>query len=136
MFYRISEIEGIGLGHALKLEKAGITSTQHLLEKTRDTQARAQLSGITGIRDVLLNKWAAIADLMRVKGIGKQYSELLFAVGVDGTKKLREAKPDELLRKMVEHNRVRRLSGNVPKLADVEQWMNEVRTQEPVPVKK
>src|SRR5205085_10389297 len=53
MFYRISDIEGIGLSHALKLEKARITTTQHLLEKARDPQARARLVDTTGIRDVL-----------------------------------------------------------------------------------
>ena len=136
MFYRISDIEGIGLSHALKLEKARITTTQHLLEKARDPQARARLADTTGIRDALISKWVAMADLMQVKGIGRQYSELLFAAGVDSTKKLLESKPNELLRKMVEHNKAQRLSGRVPKLADIEQWMNELRPQEPVPVRR
>ena len=136
MFYRISDIEGIGLSHALKLEKARITTTQHLLEKARDPQARARLVDTTGIRDVLISKWVAMADLMQVKGIGRQYSELLFAAGVDSTKKLLESKPDELFRKMVEHNKSQRLSGRVPKLADIEQWMNEMRPREPVPARR
>ena len=136
MFYRISEIEGVGLSHAHKLEKAGITTTQHLIEKARDVQARTRLAAITGISDVLLNKWVAMADLMRVKGIGKQYSVLLFAAGVDSRMRLRESKPDELLRKMVEQNKAQRLSGSVPKLTDVEQWMNELRTPELAPVRK
>ena len=136
MFYRISELEGVGLSHALKLEKAGITTTEHLLEKARDAQARTRLAASAGISDVLLNKWVAMADLMRVKGIGKQYSELLFAAGVDSAKRLRESKPDELLRKMVEQNKAQRLSGSIPKLTDVEQWMNELRTPEFAPVRK
>ena len=136
MVYRISEIEGVGLNHAQKLEKAGITTTEHLLEKSRDTQARTRLAASTGISDVLLNKWVAMADLMRVKGIGKQYSELLFAAGVDSAKRLRESKPDELLRKMVEQNKAQRLSGSIPKLTNVEQWMNELRTPEFASVRK
>ena len=136
MVYRISEIEGVGLNHAQKFEKAGITTTEHLLEKSRDTQARTRLAASTGIREVLLNKWMAMADLLRVKGIGKHYSELLFAAGVDSTKKLLECKPEELLRKMVEQNKAKKLSGGLPKLTAVEEWVSELRTPQFAPAKK
>jgi predicted flap endonuclease-1-like 5' DNA nuclease len=128
MFYRIADIEGISMDYAKKLEKAGITTTEHLLAKAHDVAARERLAVQTGVGDKYLTEWVAVADLMRVKGIGRQYSELLMAVGVNSTTKLLAIKPEELLRKMEEYRKARKLVGGVPKLAEVEQWQNELRT--------
>jgi hypothetical protein len=68
-----------------------------------------------------------MANLMRVKGIGRQYSELLLAVGVDSAPKLVAMQPKELVRLMDERKKARKLVGGVPKLAEVEQWQNELR---------
>jgi len=128
MFYRITDIEGISMDYAKKLEKAGITTTEHLLSKAHDAKARERLAVQTGVGEKYLTQWVAVADLMRVKGIGRQYSELLMAVGVDSTPKLLATKPPELVRLMEEHKKARKLVGGVPKLAEVEQWLNELRT--------
>ena len=127
MFYKIMDIEGIAAEYVRKLEKAGITTTEHLLDKARDAKARDRLAVQTGIGVKYLAKWTGMADLMRVKGIGRQYSELLVAVGVDSTEKLITFKPDELIRMMVEKKKARKLTGGVPKLTDVEQWLDELR---------
>jgi len=127
MFYRIADIEGIGVDYARKLEKAGVTTTEHLLAKAHDPKARGLLAAQTGIGEKFLAQWVAMANLMRVKGIGRQYSELLLAVGVDSTSKLLAAKPQELVRLMDEQQKARKLVGGVPKLAEVEQWQNELR---------
>jgi hypothetical protein len=128
MFYKIMEIEGIAAEYVRKLEKAGITTTEHLLDKAGDAKDRAKLAVSTGIGEKYLAKWTAMADLMRVKGIGRQYSELLVAVGVDSREKLSAFKPDELILKINEQKKAKKLSGGVPKLTDVEQWLNELRT--------
>lgn len=128
MFYRIMDIEGISADYAKKLEKVGITTTEHLLAKGHDAKARGQLAVQTGIGEKFLTQWVGIADLMRVKGIGRQYGELLMEVGVDSTQKLLTVKPQELLRLMEEYKKARKLVGGVPKLAEVEQWQNELRT--------
>jgi predicted RecB family nuclease len=127
MFYKILEIEGIAPEHMRKLEKAGITTTEHLLAQAGDAKARERLAVSTGIGEKSLAKWAAMADLMRVKGIGQQYSELLVAVGVNSTEKLLTFKPDVLVHMMNEQKRTKKLSGGVPKLAVVEQWMDSLR---------
>ncbi len=38
-------------------------------------------------------KWANMADLMRIRGVGEEYSELLEAAGVDTVKELKTASP-------------------------------------------
>lgn len=127
MFYKIMEIDGIAAEYVRKLEKAGITTTEHLLAKAGDAKAREQLAVRTGIGEKHLAKWTGMADLMRVRGIGRQYSELLLAVGVNSTEKLTTFTPDELIRMMNEQKKAKKLSGGVPRLADVEQWQNELR---------
>jgi predicted RecB family nuclease len=126
MFYKILQIESIAPEYMRKLEKAGITTTEHLLAMAGNAKARERLAVSTGIGEKPLAKWVAMADLMRVKGIGQQYSELLVAVGVDSTEKLLTFKPDQLVHMMEEHKKTKRLSGGVPKLTDVEQWMDSL----------
>jgi predicted flap endonuclease-1-like 5' DNA nuclease len=127
MFYRIREIEEISADYARKLEKAGITTTEHLLAKGSDAKARGQLALETGVGEKHLTRWVALADLMRIKGVGSQYGELLMAIGVESTNKLLAMKPQELLRLMEEYKKTKKLVGGVPKLAEVEQWLNELR---------
>lgn len=128
MFYRIADIERIGTEYARKLEQAGITSTEHLLSRAHDAKARGRLAAETGIGEKYLTQWVAMADLMRVKGIGRQYGELLMAIGVDSGHKLLTMTARELVRQMEEHRKAKKLVGGVPKLVEVEQWQDALRT--------
>ncbi len=96
VFDRITDIEGTSAENARKLEKAGITTTEHLLAKAHDPKDRGRLAHQADIAEKFLGQWAAMADLMHVKGIGRQYSELLQAVGVDPSQKLLTTDPREL----------------------------------------
>jgi predicted flap endonuclease-1-like 5' DNA nuclease len=128
MFYRIKDIEGISVDYARTLEKAGITTTEHLLSKAHDPKARGQLAVQTGIGEKHLARWLAMADLMRIRGVGRQYGELLMAIGVDSGPKLLTMTPRELVRQMEEHRKAKRLVGGTPKLVEVERWQDELRT--------
>ena len=130
MYYKFTEIEGIGPDFVLKLQKADITTTEHLLEKARDPKRRSQLSGVTAISEPLLAKWVAMADLMRLKGLTKPYSDLLLASGVDSTEKLRTFQAQDLVHRMDEQNKTKNLVPRVPTVTEVEQWLNELRTPE------
>lgn len=127
MFYKIMEIDSIAPEYMRKLERVGITTTEHLLARARDAKARAQLAVSTGIGEKYLAKWSAMADLMRVRGIGRQYGELLLAVGVDSTDKLLTLEPNELIRMMTDQKRAKKSSSGVPKVTDVQQWQDELR---------
>ena len=130
MFYKITEIEGVGPEFVKKFEKVGITTTEQLLKLARDPRERTQLAARADINETLLTKWTSMADLMRLKGVGKQYSELLVTVGVDSVNKLHDVKPEDLLRKMEEVNKVKNLARALPKVTDVEEWKREVRAPE------
>ena len=128
--YKIEEIEGIGKVFAGKLNEVGITTTSGLLKSCSDPKGRRALAEKTGIDAERLLKWANMADLMRVKGIGKQYAELLEASGVDTVKELKNRNAANLAVKMAEVNEAKKLTRRVPTENQVTTWVAEAKTLE------
>jgi predicted flap endonuclease-1-like 5' DNA nuclease len=85
---RIEEVEGIGTAYAQKLAAAGITSTDDLLEQGAKPGGRRSIEAATGIDGDLILEWVNHVDLMRIKGVGSEYSDLLEAAGVDSPAEL------------------------------------------------
>jgi len=85
---RIDEIEGIGPAHGAKLADAGVNTTEELLERGAKPGGRDKLAEATGISGKLILEWANHADLMRLDGVGSEYSDLLEAAGVDSPAEL------------------------------------------------
>ena len=79
---KISQIEGIGPAYADKLKLAGVRTVEGLLKQGSTPQGRQQLEMTTGIGHEVILQWVNHADLMRVKGVGSEYSDLLEAAGV------------------------------------------------------
>lgn len=93
---KLIDVEGIGPVHAEKLKSAGAETTKDLLKLAKTPAARKKLAEATGIGGALILKWANHADLMRIKGIGGEYAELLEKVGVDTVKELAKRNADNL----------------------------------------
>jgi predicted flap endonuclease-1-like 5' DNA nuclease len=85
---KIEEVEGIGAVYAAKLGAAGVSSTDDLLEKGAKPAGRAALEEATGISHDQILEWVNHVDLMRIKGVGSEYSDLLEAAGVDSPPEL------------------------------------------------
>ena len=73
-----------------------------------------------------------MADLMRVSGVGSEYSELLEAAGVDTVKELRNRNAENLAAKMAEVNEQKKLTRAVPSQKVVEGWVEQAKTMEPL----
>lgn len=131
MSYKIDEIEGIGSSYAEKLGAAGLSTTDHLLEKAASKQGRQALAGATGISESLILKWANHADLFRIKGIAGQFAELLEAAGVDTVKEFRTRNAENLHEKLEAVNAEKHLVGRVPSLDALKDMIEEAKTTEP-----
>lgn len=129
--YKIQEIEGIGKTMGVKLEGVGIMTTSALLKACADPKGRDALAEKTGIPADRLLKWTNLADLMRIKGIGTQYSELLEASGVDTVKELKTRRPDNLAAKMAEVNEQKKLTRAVPTEKMVAGWVTQAKALPP-----
>lgn len=123
MIYKIVDIEGIGPVYAEKLVAAGIDNTEKLLEKCSKPAGRKALEEETGISGKLILTWTNHCDLMRIDGIGPQFSELLEAAGVDTVKELKHRKPENLQPKLEEINEEKHLVRRVPALKEVEKMI-------------
>ena len=131
MSYNIEEIEGIGPAYAEKLAGASIATTNDLLERCGTAKGRRDVSEETGLSEVQLLKWANLADLMRISGVGPQYSELLEGAGVDTVKELRNRIHQNLAEKMKEVNEAKRLAKASPPAATVAKWVEQAKSLEP-----
>jgi predicted flap endonuclease-1-like 5' DNA nuclease len=131
MAYGIEEIEGIGPAYAKKLAAARIETTDDLLKLCGNAQGRKLVAETTGVGESTLLKWSNLADLMRVSGIGPQYSELLEAAGVDTIKELATRNAENLAAKMKEVNEAKKLARTSPSSKVVEDWVAAARKMQP-----
>ncbi len=129
---KIETIEGIGPAYAKKLRANGIKTTEGLLKKGADKKGRAAIAEASKIDETLILNWVNRADLMRVKGVGEEYSDLLEAAGVDTVKELRNRKPANLHAKMLEVNAAKKLARRPPSVSMVERWVAAAKELPPV----
>lgn len=125
--YKIEEIEGIGPAIGEKLREAGVKTTDALLSGTTTKKQRADLAASTGISDKLILKFANMADLFRIKGVGQEFAQLLEAAGVDTVPELAQRRADNLTAKMEEVNEAKKLTRRTPSLKEVEGWVAEAK---------
>ena len=71
------------------------------------------------------------ADLARVKGIGKVFSDLLENAGVDTVKELSKRKPENLVASMAEANGRLQLAKRNATLAEVTNWVSQAKALPP-----
>ena len=128
----VETIEGIGPVYAAKLKAVGIDYVSDLLQAGASRKGREDLVEKTAISSVLVLKWVNMADLMRISGIGEEYSELLEAAGVDTVKELRNRNPENLYQAMLEANQQRSMVRRVPHLSEVQSWVEQAKQLEPV----
>jgi hypothetical protein len=127
MSYPITDIEGIDGDVAAVLKSAGIRSTDRLLEAARTVRGRKTLSAKTGFEEKQLLCWANVADRMRIKGISKEYAELLQAAGVDTVKELKYRNPLNLAKAMADANKRRKVVRLLPSEKVVKRWIENAR---------
>jgi predicted flap endonuclease-1-like 5' DNA nuclease len=127
----IETIEGIGPTYGKKLRSAGVRSTGALLKRGSTPKGRAELAAATGFSSHQILEWANRADLMRVRGVGEEYSDLLEAAGVDTVKELRNRNAKNLTEAMANTNAKKKLVRRIPSQSMVERWVAHAKTLPP-----
>lgn len=128
----IQTIEGVGASHAKKLAKAGIRTCEGLLKQCCDKKGRKATAKESGFSESTLLKWANFADLMRIKGVGEEYSELLECAGVDTVKELKMRRADNLAEALAKANARKKLVRRVPGEKVVAGWIRHAKRLKPV----
>jgi len=128
--YPIEKIEGIGKVYGAKLRAAGIKDTGTLLKACAKPKDRETLATSTGLSGKLILKWANRADLMRVKGVGEEYADLLEAAGVDTVPELAQRKAENLHAALMKTQGSKQLVRQPPALKTVEGWIAAAKAME------
>jgi predicted flap endonuclease-1-like 5' DNA nuclease len=122
---KLETIEGIGLVYAEKLRAADIRTVEALLRAGATPEGRKEVAERAGIGDEYIMDWVNRADLMRVRGVGEEYSDLLEKAGVDTVIELAQRNPDNLYKKLLEVNAEKRLVRRLPNRGMVARWVEE-----------
>ena len=124
---KIIEIEGVGEKYAQTLEKAGFPNVKDLIPlKWREIKDLAEK---TSISLKLIEKFQDIAELMIIKGVGPEYSELLNRIGIDSTRELAYRNPQKTLDKVVEFDKKKpNVIRKIPRVEDLTDWIEEAKS--------
>lgn len=132
MSTKIETIEGIGPKAAQAFAEADIQTVEDLLERGASEKGRGKLAEATGISEKKILTFVNMADLMRIKGVGGEYAELLQASGVDTVKELARRNADNLAEKIAEVNAEKELVRNVAGAKTVAGWVEQAKELDPV----
>ena len=125
---KLSDIEGIGEIYAEKLNSAGVTTIEKLLEMGAEKKGRGAIAEQTGISEKQILNWVNRADLSRVKGVSTQYADLLEFAGVDTVPELAQRNAANLHVKMSEVNEERQLVRQLPSESQVAEWVEQAKS--------
>ena len=124
---KVEEIEGIGYAYSRRLNKAGINTTDELLDAGGTKQGRKELSEKTGVSETIILEWVNKADLFRIRGIGEEYSDLLKEAGVSTVVQLARRNPENLCEALVGVNEAKNLVQRTPTLNQVKDWIEQAK---------
>ncbi len=127
MSYPLKDLDGCFGEVAAALKAVGVRSTDTLLKRAKDPKGRKELAAQTGISERQLLCWANACDRMRIKGMGKEYAELLQAAGVDTVKELKYRNPSNLAKAMADANKKRKLVQLLPSEKVVIRWIDAAK---------
>lgn len=121
----IDTIEGLGIKDGRKLRKAGLRTTDKLLKVCAERRGRRALARKLDIPEKKILRWVNRADIMRVKGIGREYADLLEHVGVDTVGELGRRNAANLHDAIVSANGSKRWVRRLPTTGMVETWVQQ-----------
>ena len=125
---KIEDVEGIGPSYAAKLKAAGINTTDDMLMAGATSTSRDKVADMTGISGKLILEWTNHVDLMRIPGVGSEYSDLLEAAGVDSPAELAQRNAKNLAQTFQELDAARPDTvRRVPSQTTIEGWIVDAK---------
>ncbi len=123
----INSINGMSHQEATSLRRARVRTTSTFLQIAASRSGRALLAKETGISSPKLLHWAKRAELMKVKNLGRDYADLLEAVGVDSVSDLRRRNSNSLHEVITKVNNKSQIVDRWPSEKRVDGWIEEAK---------
>lgn len=128
----IETIEGIGTGFGAKLKADGIKSTEALLELCATDEGISRVCRCVDLDENTVRNWGTMADLIRIKGLGGQWAELLWRSGVTSVQDLATRDLEPLRARMKEVNESEHRVAEMPGEHRVSEFLKEAARLTPV----
>jgi len=122
----------IAAADAEKLQKAGVGTTEDLLNKAAKPKDRKALAKAAGIPADRLTALARHCDLLRIKGIGPEMVLLLEAAGVKSAADLAKKEPAALDAAATKANKEKKISEKPPTEPQYQDWIEQAKKLPPV----
>jgi len=110
-----------------KLHKAGIETTEQLLDKASKSKDRKALAKASGVKPAELLTLARRCDLLRLKGVGSEMVLLLEAAGVKTTAALGKQTPAGLMESITKANQAKKITEKPPTEPQVGDWIGQAQ---------
>jgi predicted flap endonuclease-1-like 5' DNA nuclease len=124
----LKNLPGLSADNQHLLHQHGIDTTAQLFHKTQTPAQRHTLATTLKIHPQYVEKWAALANLARVPGVGCQYCGLLLHAGISSTQILAQASLPRLHRQVLKlHVATLQRQDLCPSLGEVSQWIQQAR---------
>ena len=112
---------------AEKLQKAGIKTTEELLDKTAKSKDRKALAKSAGLPAPELLTLARRCDLLRIKGVGSEMVLLLEASGVKTAADLAKKDVAGLAAAVASANQAKKITEKPPADPQLQYWIDEAK---------
>ncbi len=124
----LTTIKGVGRKIAALFQKTTeVDSIEALVRAGATSKGRADLAAATGKPKYLILRWVQLSDLMRVDGVGEDYSALLWRAGVTSAPELAQQNPDGLLKILENSNRRLNVVNRLPAADRVKSWIEQAQ---------
>ena len=112
---------------AEKLHKAGVETTEQLLDKAAKSKDRKALAKTSGLKPAVLLDLARRCDLLRLKGVGSEMVLLLEAAGVKTTAALGKQTAAGLMENITKANKASKITEKPPTEPQVGDWIGQAQ---------
>ena len=128
----IETIEGIGAGFGKRLKADGVDTTEKLLQLCTTDDGIAQVCKCVDLDADTVRNWGTMADLIRIKGLGGQWAELMWRAGVKSVQDLGKQDIGPLSERMREINDAEHRVAELPGEKRVARFIQAAAELDPV----
>ena len=126
--YAVTDVPSlITASDGAKLAKAGVATTEDLLQKAAKAKDRKALAKASGLSAAAVMELARRCDLLRIKGIGPEMVLLLEAAGVKTAADLSKKEAAALAAEADKANKAKKITEKPPTEPQFQDWIDQAK---------
>lgn len=125
--YEIETLEGVGPKTGTSLREIGIATISDFLQHGAAPAERSKIASSIAVRPKMVDSWASMSDLLRIKGLDHQAAELIHKSGINTVTDLSQQNVATFSAKMEAVNTAgkRSIAPEVPSSSLMTDWISQ-----------